>query len=121
MKGKLLLIHNNAFMARSLASGLRAGGWKVDVSSGDGHLDQELARSAPALTAVLIDLSGRLNYAVRIARLVREQPGTSYKPTIFLGGTPNAVAQVSRKIPGAIFATLQELSNVLETSIAQEV
>jgi CheY-like chemotaxis protein len=97
---------------------LQNAGYEVESSlpQGSGFLRQ-LAEKPPA--AIIIDLARLPSQGRDMAVLIRRRKGTRHIPLVFVGGQADKVAGIRLLLPDAVFASWEEILQILPEAIAQ--
>lgn len=104
MGKEIFLIHWNTPEAEEYARDLRDKGWDVRIEMEDG------ARAAKSIRerlpdVVLIYLTRLPSHGRETARYLRELKATRDLPIIFVGGSPDKVANVKESVPQAVYTS----------------
>jgi CheY-like chemotaxis protein len=113
---RVRLIHWNASEAQTYIDQLRSLGHEVIFEEFDPDVLRRLKDNPP--DAFIIDL-GRLPSQGRdVALAIRMFKGSRRTPIVFVGGRPEKVARVKEKVPDALFASWDQIGDVLGQAIA---
>jgi DNA-binding response OmpR family regulator len=113
MKGKqLFYIQWNPAEAEARAAALRKLGFTVDIEAEDGaRACKHMTESPP--DAVVISLARLPSHGRETAKAMKAIKATRDVPILFVGGTEEAVEKARAAVPGAEFATEEELELAL--------
>lgn len=112
----LFLVEWDAASAEERAKVLKKEGWTVTIESSDGARAWKHMRENPP-DAVAIDLSRLPSHGRETGRAVRHAKELQGIPIIFFGGDEMQQSRTAGVVPGAIFASADDLSHTLARSL----